>query len=311
MTSLSIPEPPAFDNLLSLKGRCAVVTGGSRGLGEAIVRRLSQAGAAIVLTGRGLDALKQVETKINATGGPALAVQADSASLADSHKVIEQAMQRFGRIDILVNNAAVFPFCMFIETSEETWDQTIDTDLKGAYFFAQAAAKAMIAAGNGGRIINLLSTDAIKPTGTLSAYGAAKLGLWSATQSMAKELAEHQILVNAVTPGATMTEERLEMLKSGKFGANGVPEHAVQTRAKMSKITKGGALMHMLTAWMPQKLQDATQGFAFEHLMSAMMPLGRTGYPDEIAKAVLFLASDMGSYVSGTNIVVDGAQSLR
>ncbi len=79
----------------------------------------------------------------------------------------------------------------------------------------------------------------------------------------------------------------------------------------MSKIIKGGALMHMLTGWMPQKLQDAVQGVAFEHLVSAMMPMGRTGWPDEIAKAVLFLASDMGSYVSGTNIVVDGEQSLR
>ncbi len=86
----------------------------------------------------------------------------------------------------------------------------------------------MIAARNGGRIINVLSTDALKPTGTLSAYGAAKLGLWSATQSMAKELAEHQILVNAVTPGATMTEERLGMLKSGKLGASGIPDDAVQ-----------------------------------------------------------------------------------
>ncbi len=101
MTSLSIPEPTPFDSLLSLKGRCAVVTGGSRGLGEAIVHRLSQAGAAVVLTGRGLDALKQVETKINAAGGKALAVQADSASLADSRKVIEQAIHRFGRVDIL------------------------------------------------------------------------------------------------------------------------------------------------------------------------------------------------------------------
>jgi NAD(P)-dependent dehydrogenase (short-subunit alcohol dehydrogenase family) len=222
----------------------------------------------------------------------------------------DQALERFGHVDVLVNNAAVFPFCLFIETSEETWDQTIDTNLKGAYFFAQAAAKAMIAAGNGGRIINLLSTDALKPTGTLSAYGAAKLGLWSATQAMAKELAEHQILVNAVTPGGTMTEERLEMLKSGKFGDRGVPDDAVQTRKKMGKLIKGGAFMHLLTAWMPQRLQDAVQGFAFEHLMSAMMPLGRTGWPDDIAKTVLFLASDMGSYVSGTNIVVDGAQSL-
>ena len=90
---------------MSLKGRCAIVTGGSRGLGEAIVRRLSQAGAAIVLTGRGREALQRVESQINATGGQALGVQADLGSLKNSQQVIDQAVERFGRVDILVNNA--------------------------------------------------------------------------------------------------------------------------------------------------------------------------------------------------------------
>jgi NAD(P)-dependent dehydrogenase (short-subunit alcohol dehydrogenase family) len=309
--TVSIPEAQPFDSLLSLKGRCAVITGGSRGLGEAIVRRLSQAGASVVLTGRGGEALQQVEASINATGGQALGVQADLASLKDSQKVIDQAVERFGRVDILVNNAAVFPPSLFIEVSEQTWDKTVDTDLKGAFFLAQFAAKAMIAAGNGGRIINLLSTAALKPTGVLSAYGAAKLGLWSATQSMAKELAEHQILVNAVTPGATMTEERLDKFKSGTFGSDEIPEDAVMTRNKMQKFIKAGAFVHLLTSWLPEKMEEGVKDFAFGQLMAKMMPLGRTGYPDEIAKAVLFLASDMASYISGTNIVVDGGQTLK
>jgi NAD(P)-dependent dehydrogenase (short-subunit alcohol dehydrogenase family) len=287
---ITIPEPQSFESLLSLKGRCAIVTGGGRGLGEAIVHRLSQAGASVVLTGRGLDALKKVESQINATGRAALGVQADSASLTDSQKVIDQALARFGRVDILVNNAAVFPPSLFIETSEATWTKTIDTDLKGAFFLAQFAAKAMIARGRGGRIINLLSTDALRPTGNLSAYGAAKLGLWSATQAMAKELAAHQILVNAVTPGATMTPERLDKLKEGTFGTDEIPPDAVQTREKLQAAIKSGGFAQMLTT---------------------MMPLGRPGWPDEIAKAVLFLASDMASYVSGANLIVDGAQSLR
>ncbi|HEY2586369.1 MAG TPA: SDR family NAD(P)-dependent oxidoreductase [Tepidisphaeraceae bacterium] len=286
---ITIPEPPPFDSLLSLKGRCAVVTGGSRGLGEAIVRRLSEAGAAVVLTGRGVEALRQVESSIAAAGGKALGLQADVSSLADSQKVIDQAVQRFGRVDILVNNAAVFPPSLFIEVSEQTWDQTVDTDLKGAFFLAQFAAKAMIAAGNGGRIINLLSTDALRPTGNLSAYGAAKLGLWSATQAMAKELAEHKILVNAVTPGATITQDRLDQLKSGTFTEQ-VPKSAVKTQEKLQAAIKSGGFLQMLTA---------------------LMPLGRPGWPDEIAKAVLFLASDMASYVSGANLIVDGAQTLR
>src|SRR5262245_37031722 len=106
--SISIPEAPAFDRLLSLEGRCAVVTGGSRGLGEAIVLRLAQAGAAVVLTGRGRDALQRVESQVTAIGGRALGVQADMASLEDSQKVIDEAVERFGRVDILINNAAVF-----------------------------------------------------------------------------------------------------------------------------------------------------------------------------------------------------------
>jgi NAD(P)-dependent dehydrogenase (short-subunit alcohol dehydrogenase family) len=311
-STLAIPDPIPFGSLLSLKGRGAVVTGGSRGLGEAIVRRLVEAGASVVFTGRGKEALQRVEAALNATGGQTLGVQADLTSLKDSQRVIDQAVERFGRLDILVNNAAVFPMSLAIEVSEETWDRTIDTDLKGAFFLAQFAAKAMIDAGHGGRIINLLSTAALRPTGVLAAYSAAKLGLWSATQSMAKELAEHRILVNAVTPGATMTQERLEKLKAGNFDLDEAPpEDAVETRKKMGKLVRAGAFAHMLTSWMPEKMEEFVKDFAFGRLMAAMMPLGHTGYPDEIAKAVLFLASDMASYISGTNIVVDGAQTLR
>lgn len=290
--SVSIPEPPAFDNLLSLKGRCAVVTGGSRGLGEAIVHRLAQAGASVVLTGRGREALLCVEAKIAATGGQALGVQADMASLEDSQKVIDQTVERFGRVDILVNNAAVFPPSIFVEVSEKTWDYTVDADLKGAFFLAQFAARAMIAAGRGGRIINVLSNDAFRPTGILSAYGAAKLGMLSATQAMAKELAEHRILVNALTPGSIITQDRLDQMKSSGVmtGTYGLPEEAVKTREKLQATMNAGTLTQMLTT---------------------MMPLGRPGYPDEIAMAALFLASDMASYISGANLVVDGAQSWR
>jgi NAD(P)-dependent dehydrogenase (short-subunit alcohol dehydrogenase family) len=214
-------------------------------------------------------------------------------------------------VTILVNNAAVFPMSLAIEVSEETWDKTVDADLKGAFFLAQFAAKAMVAAGNGGRIVNLLSTAALRPTGILSAYGAAKLGLWSLTQSMVKEFAEHRILVNAVTPGATLTQERIEKMGAGTFGAEEIPKDAVKTRKRMQKVAKAGAFVHALTSWMPEKMEGAVKGFALGQVMTTMMPLGRTGYPDEIAKAVLFLASDMGSYISGTTIVVDGAQSLR
>lgn len=217
-------------------------------------------------------------------------VQADVANLDDSRRVIDLAVQRFGRVDILVNNAALYTPSLALDTSEELFDSVVGADLKGAFFLAQYAAKAMITAGSGGRIINLLSVDAFRPMGMLAAYASAKAGLWAATQNLAKELAPHQILVNAVTPGATITEERLAMFREGTFALSQVPEQAAATRQLLQSRVEAGAPAQMLTT---------------------MMPLGRPGWPDEIAKAVLFLASDLASYISGANLVVDGAQSLR
>jgi NAD(P)-dependent dehydrogenase (short-subunit alcohol dehydrogenase family) len=201
--------------------------------------------------------------------------------------VIDLAVQRLGRVDILVNNAALYTPSFALETTEELFDNVVGADLKGAFFLAQYAAQAMIDAGGGGRIINLLSVDAFKPMGPLAVYAAAKAGLWAATQNLAKELAPHQILVNAVTPGSTITEERLAMFREGTFATQQVP---ASTRAQLDEAVNSGSFAQRLTT---------------------MMPLGRPGWPDEIAKAVLFLASDLGSYVNGANIVVDGAQSLR
>jgi hypothetical protein len=116
--SLSIPDPLPLDGLLSLQGRCAVVTGGSRGIGEAIVRRLVEAGAAVVFTGRGREALQRVEAQVAAAGGKAVGVQADVSRIEDSRRVINLAVERFGRVDILVNNAAVFPGSLAMEMTE-------------------------------------------------------------------------------------------------------------------------------------------------------------------------------------------------
>jgi NAD(P)-dependent dehydrogenase (short-subunit alcohol dehydrogenase family) len=198
--AFAIPDPIPFDRLLSLTGRCAVVTGGSRGIGEAIVLRLAQAGAAVVVTARGQEALIKVEGKVSAFGGQAAGIQADASKMEDAKRVVDFAVGRFGGVDILVNNAAVFPPRLSIEMTEEIWDQTVDTDLKGPFFLAKLAALEMIKAGRGGRIINVLSTEIFKPTGMLAAYGAAKAGLMAVTQSMAVEFGQHGILVNAVIP---------------------------------------------------------------------------------------------------------------
>ncbi|WP_314590936.1 SDR family oxidoreductase [Paenibacillus terrigena] len=288
--SISIPTPVPFDRMLSLEGKCAVVTGGSRGIGEAIVMRMVEAGASVVLTGRGQEALKRVEAKIAAMGGKAVGVQADSSRLEDSQKVIDVAVEKFGRIDILVNNAAVFPGSTAMDMTEDIWDETFDTDTKGAFFLAKYAAEAMIAAGNGGRIINILSTAAFQVASPLVAYGAAKAGLWYITQAMAQELAEHKILVNAVTPGATMTAERLTAMGNGTMVEDVLGSNVSESMKKLQSTLANNGIAKML---------------------SKITPLGRPGYPDDIANAVLFLASDSASYINGVNITVDGGQTLQ
>jgi NAD(P)-dependent dehydrogenase (short-subunit alcohol dehydrogenase family) len=148
-----IPTPTPIDRVLSLQGKCAVVTGGNRGLGEAIVKRLAEAGALVLLTGRGEEALRRVESELTTAGKTAVAVQADASRAEDWHKVIDLAVERFGGVDILVNNAAIFPPRLSLEVNEKVWDETLAIDLKGAFFTAQLAAKAMIKRKKGGRII--------------------------------------------------------------------------------------------------------------------------------------------------------------
>ena len=148
------------------------------------------------------------------------------------------AVERFGRIGILVNNAAVFPPSLSIEVSEELWDPTLATDLKGAFFLTKFASLDMIKDGRGGGVINVLSTEILRPTGFLAAYGAAKAGVTAVTQSMVKELGEYGILVNAVIPGATMTAERLEALKSGHIQGPFPHDHSVRhTRTQHPAMT--------------------------------------------------------------------------
>ncbi|MBT8225247.1 MAG: SDR family oxidoreductase [Dactylosporangium sp.] len=288
-TEMVIPEPTPLGAVLSLHEQCAVVIGGSRGLGAAIVGRLAEAGAAVVFTGRRQETLQPVADAVAAAGGTAVPVAADVGEAKESRRVIDLAVRRFGRVDILVNNAAVFEARIALETTEELWDRTHDIDLKGAFFATQAAAQAMIAGGRGGRIVNILSTDAFRPMGMLVAYDAAKAGLDAVTRSLAKELAPHRILVNSVAPGATITTERIAAMAAGTFGSSMVSGEAAGTREAFQTALAGGGVEAMLTK----------------------MPLSRPGYPHEIADAVLFLASGLSTYVSGVCLTVDGAQTLR
>lgn len=144
MAQPQIPPPKSFASLLSLEGRCAIVTGGSRGIGKEIVKRFAEAGASVIFTGRGQQPLTLLEEEVAAAGGKAAGVQADASSLEDSRKVVDFAVKRFGRLDILVNSAAIFHACLALEVPESLWDTTLDTDLKGPFFLAKVAAEAMV-----------------------------------------------------------------------------------------------------------------------------------------------------------------------
>lgn len=293
MIDFGIPEEKNLNELLSLKGKTAVITGGSRGIGRQTVKRFAEAGASVVFTGRNLEALRKVEQEERAKGSEVTLCQSDVSNVEDCRKAVEFTVEKYGSIDILVNNAASFPFCDAAHMTEKIWDDCFRTDVKGTFFLSKLAAERMIDQGNGGRIINFLSTAALRPTGPLIAYGAAKQAVWYVTQTMAQELAKHKITVNAVTPGATMTKDRMEA-----FAGNA---------EKMKAFTKSSGNEGLAFA---KNLK--TQGMdGLPQMLMRNMPMGRVGSPDDLAMAVLYLASDMASYVTGQNITVDGAQSIQ
>ncbi|MCX6000594.1 MAG: SDR family NAD(P)-dependent oxidoreductase [Chloroflexi bacterium] len=206
-------EPQAVPQLLDLSGRSAIVTGGAAGIGQAISVRLAEAGARVIVADIDLAGGQKTVDAIRLGGGKAEAVRADVRSRKDAVEVVKAALDAFGGLDILVNNAAVYPFSLVMKISEETWDRTIDTNLKGLFFYSQAAAEVMIKAGRGGRIVNLASIDALRPTRGTAHYDASKGGVLMLTKAMALELAAHNILVNAIAPGAVATPGNQVMIK--------------------------------------------------------------------------------------------------
>ncbi len=298
MFDLSAPPEKPFNELLSLDGRVAIVTGGTKGIGRQILTRFTQAGAKVVFTARKLDELQATETEFRDQGYDVAYCQADVSVVEDSHKAVEFTAEKYGRLDILVNNAASFPFCDVMSMTEDVWDKCFATDAKGTFFMSQIAADYMIKQDEGGRIINFLSTAALSPTEPLVAYGAAKQAVWYCTQTMAQAFAPHRITVNAATPGATMTAERIAAFTGGGDQMASFVE---------SSGNAGSSFVQNIT----ENLGGAISPDMITGLLEQMMPMGRTGCPDDLAMTVLFLASDMGAYVTGQNIVVDGAQSIQ
>lgn len=246
--------------LFELHGRVALITGASRGIGEAIARLLAQQGAHVVISSRKQDDLDTVAASIIADGGKATAIAAHQGDSAALRHLMDRIAAQFGRLDILVNNAATNPYFGHIaDTDVGMIDKTLQVNVKGYFELSSLAAKLMKQNG-GGSIVNIASINGLRPAMFQGIYSVTKAAVINMTQAFAKECGPWKVRVNAVLPGLTDT----------KFAS--------------ALIANDGIRKSFL----------------------AQVPLGRVAQPEEIAPAVLYLASDASSYVTGTTLVVDG-----
>ncbi|MEO8607409.1 MAG: glucose 1-dehydrogenase [Chloroflexota bacterium] len=192
--------------LFDLSGKVAIVTGASRGIGQAIAERLAEAGAKVVLSSRKQEGLDPVAAGIKAKGGEAIAVAAHNGEKAALQALAKAALDSFGRIDILVNNAATNPhFGTLLEAEDSMWQKTIEVNLMGNVWLTQAVVPSMRQNG-GGKIINVASVNGLRPGKMQGIYSITKAGIISLTQTLAMELGSDNIQVNAIAPGLVKTK---------------------------------------------------------------------------------------------------------
>ncbi len=256
---------------LGLQGRVALITGGSKGIGRACAAGLAADGARLALCARGTEGLARVAKELGAKGAEVLTVPADLAEPEAARRVVEATVTRFGRLDILVNNAGAIRGGDFLGTPVEQWAEDWRLKILGYTRIAQAVLPHM-RARRWGRIINIIGAAARNPTPDYMAGGIANAGLINFTRALADLGAPDQVLVTAVSPGATATE-RWDTLVAQRARAQG--------RA-------------------PEDLRRD---------LERAQPLGRIGRPEDVADLVVFLASERASFLTGVSITVDGGAS--
>ena len=266
-------ERPPVDRLLRLDGETAIVTGAAKGIGLAVATRLAEAGATVMLSDVDVTALADATAALADRGFSIDSHPADVASESDVRSLVDACVDRLGGIDMLVNNAGVFPAFSVRGMSTEDLDRVVSINLRGPVMLTRDVAEVMIAAGTGGRILNITSIDALHPSMVgLAAYDASKHGLWGFTKNAALELAQHGVRVNALAPGGVLTPGVMEMTRGGAEG----------------DVDPAGGVDDFVAA----------------------LPTGRLADPDEIATVALAILSPIGSYMVGSQVVVDGGALL-
>ena len=251
-----------------LTGKVAAITGGAAGIGEATVRRFVQEGASVCFADRDRERGTKVEEEL-ASEGKVLFVATRTENEAEAANFIDRTVDRFGRLDVLVNNAAIRLFQTVVEASEESWDAILGVNLKGYAFCARAAVPAMASTG-GGSVVNVTSGRAVKAGGDMVQYDTTKAAILGLTRGMARDHAAEGIRVNAVAPGPIFTLFHEECARAA--------------------------------------------GKTFEEYRTDFgrgTMLGRPGEPREVADAILYLASDEASYITGTCLFVDGGLTAQ
>lgn len=242
---------------IDLAGRNAVVTGASQGLGRAIAAGLAARGARVACVARSAEKLAETVEQITAAGGAAEAFPCDVCDAAGVNGLVEQLVEKWEKIDVLVNNAGVTRDTLLARMGEEEWDAVLDTNLKGAFLFTKALTMPMMQQRYG-RIINISSVSGLAGNPGQANYSASKAGLIGFTRTVARELGKRKITCNAVAPGFIESEMT-----------------AVLGPALLTEVKK-------------------------------RVPAQRIGRPDEVANAVLYLASEAAAYVTGHVLVLDG-----
>jgi NAD(P)-dependent dehydrogenase (short-subunit alcohol dehydrogenase family) len=229
--------------IFSLEGKTALVTGGSRGIGEAIAISFAEAGADVAVAARTVDALEAVAGKISATGRRGLAVACDVTDDAQVKQCVERVIEQLGRIDVLVNNAGGNRFMAAVpDLRPDGWDKIINQNLRSAFLFSHFVGAHMRERGSGS-IINMASVAGLRGSPTLAAYSAAKFGLRGLTQSMAKELAHANVRINAIAPGWVKTDLNKMLWADEASGRAMVESVPLQRWGEVGEIT--GAAIYL------------------------------------------------------------------